>query len=54
MLRTWLKDQCRNVNVYQNIYSHESGFLFKGNLTIRFYYKLNEQTKYGFKNSYFK
>ena len=54
MLRTLTKEwylgcykyQRRNPNVYSNIYSRESNFLFKGNSTIQFNRKkANKQSK---------
>ena len=45
-----------SINVsYVNVhYSRERSFLFRGNSTIRYNYKPNEHTIYGFWNSYFK
>ena len=38
------KYRLRNLNVYLNIYSRESSFLFRGNQTIQFNHKKHEQT----------
>ena len=38
-----MKDRRRNIDVYPNIYSCESSFLFRGNSTIHFNYKPKEQ-----------
>ena len=42
---SYYKCQRKNLNVYPNIYSRESSFLFRGNSTVKFNHKKSKQIK---------